>query len=197
MIKRIETQGEKERKARKKQWILAGILVFIMIASTFGIVFQNLSGTGSTSGEETVKYNGYNFLFSNGYYTLQTGDANIYLSVNPLTTDSILKTAELERTLSSYAGKVVYVSSSNYNSYGEVYTNLISYAQRIQKACLQGESCLDSTLPIKTCADNVIIIKSAEQNKIYEKESCVYIEGSENELLGLTDEFILRTYGIK
>ncbi|MBS3084775.1 hypothetical protein J4411_02580 [Candidatus Pacearchaeota archaeon] len=197
MIKRIETKGEKEKKSRRNRWILAGILVFIMIGSTFGIVFQNFSGSGSGGGGESINYNGYTFFIVNGYYNLQTGDANLYFSLNPLNVDSIIKTVETNKTLSDYIGKVIYVSSSDYNSYGEIYSNLGSFAQRIQEACIEGEECLDLSLPIKTCLDKTIVIRSADQNKIYEKENCVYIEGKENDLLGLTDEFILRIFGIK
>ena len=198
MIKRIESKEQKEKKSKRNQWILAGILVLIMLASIFGIIFQDLAGTGTSSQQSSdVTFNGYTFQAVNGYYVLQIGSQTFYFSQNPQNVDSIIKTVNLSKTMPDYIGQVVYVSSEDYNSYNEIYSDMGNYTTRIQEACAENETCADSTLPTKTCADNLIIVKEAPEDKIYQKDNCVYIEGNQNDLLSLTDEFLMRIIGVK
>ncbi len=197
MIRRIETKEQQNKKSKRNKWILSGILVAILLFSVFGIVFQDIISSGSSK-NQTVVFNGYTFDTSSGYYTLRAGNATLYFSENPVNVDAIVKSVNLTKTFSYYSGKVVYVSSvDDYNSYNEIYANVGLFAERVQEACVEGEPCIDQTLPIKTCSDNVIVIKKSLENKIYEKNNCVYIEGKESDLLGMTDEFLLRILGIK
>jgi len=192
MIKRIQTKQDRERRSKRNNWILAGVLIFVMFGSVFGVVVNSF-GSGSQS--ESITYNGFIFLNENGAYSTQVGSSRFYFSNNPQDTDSISKEVSLFKTLSDYSG-TVYISSEDYPSFVEIQGNLYPYADVVQ-ACKEGEPCTDETLPKKTCLDNMILIKVSEENKIYESSNCVYIEGKERDLLKLTDEFLLRIIGIK
>ncbi len=198
MIKKIETKESKEKKEKRNMWILSGVLVAILLFSIFGIVFQDIINTGSSSGNQSVTFNGYNFQVSNGYYTLNAGNTTLYFSVNPNQVNALAKNVNLSKTYSYYSNQVVYVSSAyDYNSYNEIYQDLNPFSLRVQGACVEGEKCVDKTLPIKTCADNVIIVKLSNQSRIYTKDNCVYIEGNQTNLLPMTDEFLLKIFGIE
>ena len=192
MIRRIETKQDRERKSKRNNWILAGVLIFVMFGSVFGVVVNSF-GTNTQGG--SIEYNGFIFLNENGAYSTQFGSARFYFSNNPQDTDKISKEVSLQKSLSDYSG-TVYISSQDYPSFVEIQGNLYPYAQ-IVEACKEGEACKDDILPKKTCLDNMIIIKISEENKIYEESNCVYIEGKERDILKLTDEFLLRIIGIK
>ncbi len=194
MIRRLETKKDELKKEKRIQFILAGVLVLILFGSVFGIVMNSFGGS---SQDDELIYNGYSFKIESGFYTVEIGGAKFYFSENPKDVDLIEKEVNLNRFLSSYSGKNVYISSNDYLLSSEIIRNFNLYVLRIQGACKEGEVCVDENLPIKTCEDQLIVIKEAEENKIYEEENCVYIEGDIGDLLKLTDEFLLRQIGIK
>jgi hypothetical protein len=199
MIKKIETKEQKSKKEKKNQLVLAGLLIFVMLFSIFGIIFQYMGGFGggTNSQNPTVTYKGLTFQEINGYYVLQSGSSSFYFSTDPQTAGNSTSEIMTNKTLSSYAGQVVYVSSPyDYNAYNDIYTDLSNYTRRVQGACAVNETCVDSTLPLKDCSSNLIIIKKAQNNQIYQKGNCIYIEGKQSDLLGLTDEFLMHILGI-
>ena len=44
----------------------------------------------------------------------------------------------------------------------------------------------------ENCAQNTIIIKENQENKITQKDNCVYIEGKKEDLVKTTDEFLFK-----
>jgi len=194
MIKRIETEKDKLKRDKKKQLILAGILIFVMFGSIFGIVVNSF-GNGRQA--ESLTYKGFIFLNENEVYSTPFGNSRFYFSNNPKDADSTTQDVNLEKTLTDYIGETVYVSSPDVLYFNEISGNLYQYVSEISEACKDGENCNDETLPKKTCLDNLIIIKISEMNRIYESSNCVYIEGKEKDLLKLTDKFLLQIIGIK
>ena len=192
MIKRIESKEESSKKHKRNQFILAGFLMIILVGSLFGIV---VSSFGKSSSENSVSYNGYEFFVNNGYYSFESGDNVFYFSYNPNNISKSTDDVSLTKTLADYAGKTVYVASDDYSSYFEIVQNFDPVVSRIQGACVD-VVCADNSLPAKTCDDDVIVIKISDENKIYEKNNCVFIEGREEDLLKLTDEFLLYQIGV-
>jgi len=195
MIKRIETKKDQIKKEKRLQLILAAILILVLFGSVFGIVVNSFGGSNFPT--KIVTYNNYDFSVENGYYTIELGISKFYFSNNPNDVESLEKQVALSREVSSYTNKEVYVLTGDYSSYSEIVQNFNQHALRIQQACKLDEECVDKTLPLKTCENNLIIIKEAPENKIYEEKNCVYIEGKKEELLKLTDEFLLHEIGIK
>jgi hypothetical protein len=73
---------------------------------------------------------------------------------------------------------------------------LINVIQRFQDACPEKTNCTEDW-PTKDCSNNFIIIKKANESKIYQNESCVFIEGREENLTQITDEFLFKITGIE
>ena len=195
MIKRLQTKRDLEKKHKRNQWILGIVLVVVMFGSVFGVIVNSFGNDGET--DSKIEYNGYNFQIENNYFTLEMGSSKFYFSNGPDAIDSIEKEVSISKILPDYNGKIIYLSSEDSYSSGELYQNLQNYIVRIQPACESEENCVDETFPIKTCEDEFIIIRESDENKIYQNQSCVYIEGKSEDLLKLTDEFLLHLLGIK
>lgn len=189
-MRAIESKKDREKRQRKNQWIIGGILIFIMLGSTFGYAFYQL---GNKSDNGSVEYNGYSFTNENDFWTTTIGTNKFTFKYNP---------AEVERTdselnpLSSYSGFPVYISSEDYISEVEIYRNLGNIVQRFQGACLEEKGCKENW-PIKSCSNNFIIIRKSNESRIYQNESCVFIEGKEEDLTQMTDEFLFKILGIE
>lgn len=194
MRRRLTSKKDLERKHKRNQWILGVVLVVVMFGSVFGIVVNSFGNDGEST---EIEYNGYTFFVEGNYFTLILGESKFYFSNGPDTVDSLRKEVNISKVLPVYAGKTLYLYSEDTEASSELYQNLNPYVSRMQLACESEESCKDDSFPIKTCEDNFILIKESTQNKIYEKENCVYIEGKKEDLTKLADEFLFHILGIK
>ena len=182
-MRNIESKKEIEKKRRKNQIIIGGILIFIMMASTFGILVDSF---GKNANVEKVEYNGYEFTNENDFWTTTIGDYEFIFKYNPTQVERI--DADL-RYLNSYYGVPVYISSEDYVSEVEIYRNMGNIVERFQGACLEEKGCKENW-PTKDCSNNFIIIRKANESKIYQDENCVFIEGRQENLTQITDEFL-------
>ena len=190
MIRNIESKKEIEKKQRKNRIIIGGILIFIMLGSTFGIIVDSF---GSNSEVEKTEYNGYKFVYENGFWTTTIGNYKFIFKYNPTQVEKI--DSKL-RDLNSYSAVPVYINSEDYISEVEIYRNLGNIVGRFQGACLEERGC-EENWPIKDCSSNFIIIRKANESNIYQDENCVFIEGKEGNLTQLTDEFLFKIIGIE
>jgi hypothetical protein len=193
MRKKLISKEDEKKKQKRNQWIAGIVLVAVMFFSAFGIAVNSF-GDSST---EKFSYKGYDFQKINSYYVLDLGEANFYFLTNPEDLESIDIESNILRFIPNYLSKPLYLSSEDSTSSQEIYQNLQPYVERIQLACLEGEECLDENIPIKNCTNNFIVIRESNENKIYEDKNCVFIEGKQEDLLTLTDKFILEIIGIK
>jgi hypothetical protein len=189
-MREIESKKEIEKKQKRNQWIIGGILILVMMGSTFGIIVNSF---GTNSSADKVEYNGYKFVNENDFWTTTIGDYKFIFKYNPNQVERIQ--SEL-RYLDSYSGVPVYISSEDYVSEVEIYRNLGDVVQRFQGACLNETNC-QKDWPIKDCSNNFIIIKIANESKIYQDENCVFIEGKQENLTQMTDEFLYWITGIE
>lgn len=192
-MRKLTSKEEQKKKEKRNKVLLGTILVFVMFGSVFGIVVNSFGS--SNSGKEEIIYKGQEFERINNYYVFKIGDYSFYFLSDPRDFLEIDSEVNLSKSLASLNGRVLYLSSEDSYSSQEIYQNLYSYVERIQLACLEGETCEDESLPLKTCQDNLIIIKQSESNKIYEKENCIFVEGKQEDLIKLTDELLLRLIG--
>ena len=190
-MRSITSKAQEAKRNKRNQYILGGILIFVMFISVVGYGFQSSDDTTDSS---TFEYNSYTFIPQNGIWYLQLGDFVLSFKYTPdqtTTIDSVLN------PLSSYANNPLYLSSKTPEADYEISRNFDQVVLRRQYACLEGEECANPTYPVKTCADNVILIQEAEVMNISQRDNCVFIQGPKEDLTRITDEFLYKVIGIK
>ena len=191
-MRRIETQKDKDKKKKRNQLIVGLILIFVMLGSTVGYAFGSF--TKENNSEDSLKYNGVELNKQNSYWTFTIGDFNFALKYNPK--ETIETNSENLSYMNSYNGKPLYVYSENSESTLEIYQNFQNVAERMQFACYEKSKCQEDW-PLKDCTNNIIIIQKSNSTKIEQKENCVFIEGKNEDLAKLTDEFLYKILGVK
>ena len=191
-MRKISSKYEEEKKRKKNTLIIGIILIFVMLASVFGIIVNSF---GSKNTKSKIEYNGYEFENQNGLWI--TSKANfiwgfVYspYEVENISTNSMIKSFAL------YQNSPLYVLSDDKDSEVEIYRNFAQVAERMQTACLNDEKC-EGNFPVKTCSDNFIIIKESETQEIKQQENCVYIQGKKEDLVKLTDAFLYKSIGVR
>ncbi len=191
MIRKITSKHDEEKKRRRNQIIVGLALVLVMLLSTAGYSF------GSNSGENaapTIKYNGYKFTNTGGYWNLDIGGTVFSFISNP---SNAYKLNSSLKSLTNYYGKTLYLYSENPNAESEIYQNMRSVASGVQPACPENEENCGKGIPIKTCEDNFIIIREKNETSISQKDGCVFIEGPTENLVRITDGVLLKIIGVQ
>ena len=177
------------KKQKRNQFIVGIVLVFLMLASVFGIVANSFGANANT---KKVIYNGVKFTEQNGFWIAEINGRNLILSNNPREIESPV--FELN-PLENYYGKPLYIDSQDGEASSEIYNNLGSVIQRISFACISEESC-GGNMPVKTCDDNLIVIKESSETRIIQEENCVFIESPKESITKAVDIFLLRLFGL-
>ena len=188
-MRKIISKKEQGRKAKRNQWVVGIILVFLMLFSVVGYAFV---GRDKEENQKVI-YNEFEFIEQNGFWFTQIGNFEFVFDYNP---DEVIEQNASLKKVNNYQDKPLYLSSENYKASSEIYNNLNRFVLRMQNACTEEQEC-EGDLPVKTCEDNFIIIKKTNETKLYQNESCVFIEGPEEELVELTDEFLFQILGIR
>lgn len=200
MMRKLSSKKDGKQKQKRNQLLIGGLLILVMMASTFGILSNSF---GKNAGSETeINYKGQEFQFANNLWYTSIGNLQFAIKTNPL---NILEISEQVNYLNSYSGKPLYVYSENYESKMEVYRNFYSIAERMQDACPDlGNSSVDvgklsceNEWPLKNCENNLIIIKKGEEEKIIQEDNCLIIVGKNENLMMLTDGAILKIIGVQ
>lgn len=192
-MRKIISKHDEEKKKKRNGMIVGGILIGVMILSILGYSFQSQDSDTETN---TITYNGFQFVEQNSFWFVNVGDFQFSFKYNP---KEVKETDSYFNKLNNYNGKVLYISSDYIEAQTEIYRNLFYQNQiilRMQAACLEGEEC-EENLPIKNCTDNFIIIEKSDFEGIVQEENCVFIQGSEENLTKLTDEFLFKITGIQ
>ena len=179
----------KQDKEKRKQMVVGIVLIFVMFGSVFGVIVGSL---GQKDSEQKVNYNGFEFIWQNDFWFTSQGNLNFVFKYNPKQVDRI--ESEL-KGVEDYYGKPLYIFAEDREAEAEVYRNLDQIVQRIQPACLWDEAC-EENWPVKTCEDNFIIIKENDIAKINQSQNCVFIQGRQENLTKMTDEFLFKMLGI-
>jgi len=186
-IKRISSKHTDKKKQRRTQFIIGGILIFIMI---FSVIAGGIQYFGQEEDSNKVEYNGYDFVGMNSYWVVTLGNFQFAIRNNP---NELQKTLGVVKGFNLYQSQPLYISSSDDYTSQIISMNFGQIASRMQNACF-GDC--EEDYPVKDCNNNLIVIREAEFNKIEQNESCVFIEGKSEDLEKLVDEFILKTIGI-
>ena len=98
--------------------------------------------------------------------------------------------------LNNYYEKPLYISSDYPEATYEIASNLNQITLRMQPACFNESDC-GQDIPSKTCEDNFIIIEEKNQTNIIQEENCVFIQGPQENLTQISDEFLFNILGIR
>ncbi|MCK9569213.1 hypothetical protein M0R72_09770, partial [Candidatus Pacearchaeota archaeon] len=181
-MRKIISKETEEKKRKKNQFLVGGLLILVMVLSTVGYSFNN-----QEDNSEKIVYNGVKFIKSDNLWYANVGDFQFSFSYNPAETEEINSTLNF---LNKYENLPLYVYSENSEATVEIYRNLFYnnlIVQRMQEACPESEKC-EAEIPVKNCSNNFIIIKKSETNEIQQKQNCTFINGKDEELVKLTDE---------
>ena len=174
-MRRIQSGKEIESKKQRRARIFTIVMLLILLASSAGYAFlSNPNDSKTTKGQGDSEQLGVN-----------VGGQYVYLI------NSKNKSAEvpvkMNLILGDYSGKKVYVVANNSAVSNEISSTIGRYSNGVGNACYG--SCSEN-LPEKTCKDMLIVWKPAEQNKVYQNESCIFIEGD----MRAVDAFIYRIF---
>ncbi len=180
-----------EKKQKRNQLVVGIVMILLLSMGIFGYAFG-----GGDSKKNKIIYNGHEFVEEDGYWVIDVGDFEFSFRYNPNEVEEIDSDLHL---FGAYSGKPLYIFSGDIESSSEIYRNLVDQNQivpRMQLACLEGETCDNEELAVKTCEDNFIIIKEAEITEVRQEDNCVFIEGKLEELARVTDGFLLKIIGL-
>ena len=189
-MKRLISKSEKERKTKRNQIIIGVSLAFLMVLSVLGFALQGNTNNEDENSEKVV-YNGLEFTYIDGFWRI----GSFAFKYNP---EQVPEIGSELKDVTFYQGLPAYIYSENEEAETEARVNLLQITDNVQRACIdeEGINC-SKELPIKTCEDNFVIIKENNISLIKQENNCVYIEGPEEELVGLVDQFLFKIFGVK
>jgi len=179
-MKKIKNKEEIERRNRINKFILGVLMISLMLASSLGYAF--FSSDGITEENIPEEINGE---FINGRWVYQFGDQQFaFLSFIGLAEKV---SVDMEKTLVDYYSKQIYIDSER-ETFEEISLNLGSYTSRINEACYGP---CEENLPEKQCDSLLIVHRSSSENRVYQQDNCIFIEGD----IVAVDAFLYRILG--
>ncbi|MEM3122307.1 MAG: hypothetical protein QXH60_02590, partial [Candidatus Pacearchaeota archaeon] len=193
-----ETKEDAEKRKRRNQIIIAFVFISILTSSTIGFVFVFKNPEfDSSENKESIDYNGINFVRNQrGYWQFNSHNSTFFTLFNPKETENI--SFEGEVNVNDFVNKPLYYSSGNMTAaLSELMRNIGSFSLRYQEVCVENYECKNEGLPIKDCSNDIIILKLSDEIKAYKQEKCIFLEGTEEELILLADKLIYKSLGIQ
>ena len=195
-MRKIVSKRSEAKSKRRNQYIVGGVLIFVMLFSTLGFAFQGNSRNSSKNSEKKITYGKFEFVFKEGFWFTGNEFLNFVFSFNPR---EVIGIPSAVNSINNYQNKPLYIYSQDKDAELEIYRNLNPKSNhlvlRIQPACPEGEKC-EKNLPVKTCENNFLIVKESEFNQIIQKDNCVFINGPKEDLVKITDEFLFKLFGM-
>jgi hypothetical protein len=179
MIRKLESREESEKRQRRNTLVISIILIAILVFSTAGY-FSLSSKEEKKEGESAVQEMG-------NEWVMKYGEQILKFSSPPEAAKNT--SIMIASTLENYYEKSFYIVSESDAAYYEIAYNLGRVAGRIQPACYG--KC-ERNLPEKNCSETLIIYNQSGQNRVYQDNNCVFIEGS----MSAVDAFLYRIFGV-
>ncbi|MBX4212323.1 hypothetical protein KW787_02605 [Candidatus Pacearchaeota archaeon] len=177
-MRSIETREIVEKKEKRRARLISALLLLILVGSTAGYAFLSNTATNTSTPAEQNP---------NGQWSASFEGQDLLFSSSPNSTKDIQAPYI---TINQYAGKPLYIVSDSEAISNEIASTLGRYTSRVQKACYL--NCKED-LPEKDCTENLIIWNQSEDNKIYQQDSCIFIDGD----LRAVDAFLYKVFDIK
>ncbi len=169
-MRKIGSEREIAEKRKRNSLLIGAFILLILVLGTVGYGFlsnPNLnSGTAGADYEEgkvteingrwEAIVNGQVYYFSNSIETIKNISVDESLNIN------------------DFSGVNLYIDANNTAIMNELYQNLRYYSLKISEGCYG--SC-DRDIPEKDCSDNLIVWRDSIENRVYQEEKCIFIEG--------------------
>jgi len=186
-MRKIQTKKRREQRDRRLKMIMGIFTGILLTLSIAGFALTGIESGGNGKAQNTfLVYNGHKFFFQDNRWHLFYEGKNFTFENSPKKVEKINSTI---KGINNYYSKPLYIYSKNLNTTSTIYLNMRNIVTRIQPACLNNCS---ENVPIKTCRDNFIIIKVSNKTRVYQKENCVFIEGSSKDLSILTQSALFK-----
>ena len=179
-MRKILSQIELEKKRKRNTAILSIFMLVLLLVSTLSYaVFSNPSASTNEEAQQTQQTKLPTDKISFQYQGIGINLISTYMSIENIPVDISL-------TPESYLGGNIYIESDNQGILQELASTIGSFS-RLQEACYG--KC-EENLPEKTCDDNLIVWKESAENKVYQENNCVFIEGD----ISAADAFIYKLF---
>jgi len=183
-MEKIKSSEEIAKGQRRNKIIVGVVLIFLMVFSTAGFALfgrsNSSSGNSGDNNQQSSYYNGQYWVYNSGGQEFYFTNAQELAQKVPVS---------ISLTLQNYAGGLIFVDSENDLIVNEISINLGRFTERLQRACYGP---CEEDLPEKDCTENLIIFTESEENKVYQEENCVFIEGN----LVSVDAFLYKILGL-
>ena len=185
-MRKIISKHEEDRKKKRNQIMIGGILILVMVLSTLGYAIQsNFAGNGNTiaNSSQIVTYNGIKFFSQNGLWTVERNNKKFIFSYNPTETPST-DLSNLTISARDISDKPLYIYSYDNFAELEVKTNLMNISSKIQ------------SIQTPNCNENSVIIENGTLG-VRQNQSCIFISGQGEDLIKLIDNVLFKILGMK
>lgn len=184
-MRRIETSEEKEARQKRKSMFISLALLFILVISTLGYAFlsfqENNNGSGNKNLNSTqpqtsdmrwlLEYKGKQMSLVSSKESVSDIPVDIFLDIN------------------NYQNNQIYIDSENNSGiFYELALNFEIYTSKRPAPACYG-SC-EENIPEKNCSSFLIVYNKSDENKVYQKDNCVFIEGD----IRAADAFIYKLF---
>ena len=204
MLKKIETQTNKETKQKRLNIIIGIIIVALMVFSTVGYA---LLENNSSSSEN--KYGDYKFTQTTDGWQVTLKSFNNKNLVTNYLPGEVLNFSGTGSELYHYDGKTIYVVVSSQQDIQlslEILKNMQDRVARIQFACSYDNEnlafCQERNLPLKDCSDatsSMPIIKIDSNSTVSSynfDQNCLILKGQGSDFIKMSDNFLFKMFGI-
>jgi hypothetical protein len=203
-MRKIVSKEKRDQASKRNLLIIGGILIFIMLFSifSFGLSGSGFGGSGNSGngngqsdGATRIQHNGFEFVTAGGIWGTEI-NGNDHIFENGPAEVGVLGPESGLSDSSSYTDKPLYIYSEDELSELEVYANMFPIVDGIHNACPEGNSGCNS-FETRTCEDNFIIIEASDsESSVTQNGNCVFIKGSSEELISLSDSFLYDILGV-
>jgi len=151
-------------------------MLSILVLSTLGFAF--LSGTDTANSGINSQQNTSQISFQ--YQGIQVNLISTYETVSDIPVNISIYPQ-------FYSSGTLYIDSSNQGILQEIGSTVGQLSPKVQEACYG--KC-ERNLPEKDCTTTLIVWKESSDNKVYQKDNCVFIEGD----ISSADAFIYKLF---
>ncbi len=188
---------QRKKKKPKMNWILGGIIIFVMVSSAFGVMFGSFSNNTNR-----IKYKDYTFIYQNDGTYRSKIDGKWY--VFEFTPDA-LENIPYEEGILKHAPQmdITYDYGSDYVKDFALFSFQLKQTLSGNKFVREGALAENEFgHEVITCADStaqvpVVLLMVGNETKVYMDGNCIIAEASRREEIGvIRDRMLYEMLGV-